>query len=233
MLIRFFARWIALPMTIGALSLAQASSTRYAASAIEGRVTEVGADVPLPGVIVVVSWELLDSALLPIGQAMAMETVTDQAGHFSFAAWGPKRLPPKARLDPKAPQLLFFKEGYQYRWLTNDKKAGAGGGAPLSSVWNGKTVELRRLPADAVAQIGARVVSKHSLSLSNLSIALDWAYRGKNCEWKQVPRMIAAVDRTKQAFERRGIRSDLKSIGDLPASAKCGSPRDFFNSYPP
>jgi hypothetical protein len=196
----------------------------YVANPIEGWVVEAGSKMPLEGVIAVVNWELVDAAHLPVGQLMVMETVTDRNGHFVFPAWGPKSQPPQGTLDPKAPQLLLFKAEYGYLRLINQ----------LASDWNGKTVEMRRLLDDAIVNLGpGRVVSKRSLSLNGLSLTLGWAYRGKDCEWQQAPRMLAALHQTRKELERQGLRTDLRSIDDLPRSQKCGSPRDFFRSYLP
>lgn len=205
----------------------------YSAKSIEGWVVEAGSKTPLEGVIVVVNWELTDANQLPAGQLMVMETVTDNNGHFIFPAWGPKPRPPKNTIVPKAPQLLLFKEGYGYRRFTNQAAVNDSSMA-LTSDWHGKTVEMRQLPNDAIVNMGpGRVVSRRSLSLNGLSLSLGWAYRGKNCEWKQAPRMLAAVHRSKMEFDHQGLRTDLRSIDDLPTSKKCGTPRDFFRSYLP
>jgi len=206
----------------------------YSAKSVEGWVVEAGSNTPLEGVIAVVNWGLVDPTNLPVGQLMVMETVTDRNGHFVFPAWGPKPRPPKGALDPNAPQLLLFMEGYGYRRFANQTADGTGNPVALSSDWNGKTIEMRRLPDDAIVNLGpGRVVSKRSLSLNGLSLSLAWAYRGKDCEWKQAPRMLAAVHRNKMKFDRQGLRTDLKSIDDLPKSEKCGSPKDYFRSYLP
>lgn len=204
----------------------------YSAESIEGWARDAGSKTPLEDVIVVVNWELVDPANLPLGQMMVMETVTDRDGHFAFPAWGSRQRPPKGTLDPKAPQLLLFKAGYGYRRFTNQTAREANDPIALGSDWNGKTLEMRRLPDDVVVNMGhGRIVSRRSLSLNGLSFSLGWAYRGKDCEWKQVPRMLAAIHRTKLEFDRQGLRTDLRSIDDLPRSEKCGSPKEYFRKY--
>ena len=207
----------------------------YVANAVEGWVVEAGSKSPLEGVIAVMNWELVDPTNLPVGQLMVMETVTDRNGHFVFPAWGPKPRPPKGTLNPKAPQLLLFKAGYGYLRFTNKTAGDANNAIALSFDWNGNTIEMRRLPDDAIVNMGpGRVFSKRSLSLNGLSLALGWAYQGKDCEWKQAPRMLAVVHQSKMEFDRQGLRTDLKSIDDLPMSEKCGSsPKDYLRSYLP
>lgn len=224
-----------MPVFIGASpACADADSDLYTAKAIEVRVVDAEIGKPLAGVIVVLNWELVDSSRLPAGQLTIAETVTDEDGKFSFPAWGPKALPPNSRIDQKAPQLLLFKEGFQYRRFVNPVTASAGRPSALDAAWNGKIIEMWRLPEDAIVRLGPdRVVSKRSLSFNGLSFSLGWLYRGRDCEWKQVPRMIAAIHRTRQEFERQGLRTDLKSIDDLPRSDKCGSPRDYLKDYLP
>lgn len=213
---------------------ADAHSGHYSAKAIEARVVDAETGKPLEGVIVVLNWELVDSHRLPAGQLTVVETVTDEKGQFSFPAWGPKALLPNSSMDQKAPQLLLFKEGFQYRRLANPAATGASRSSVFDAVWNGKTIEMWRLPKDAIVRLGpGRVVSKRSLSFNGLSFSLGWAYRGRDCEWKQIPRMLAVIHRTKLEFERQGLRTDLKSIDDLPRSEKCGSPRDYLRKYLP
>jgi hypothetical protein len=137
-------------------------------------------------------------------------------------------------MGQQAPQLLLFKEGFQYRRLANPATTGASRSSALDADWSGKTIEMWRLPEDVIVKLGPdRVVSKRSLSFNGLGFSLGWAYRGRDCEWKQVPRMLVAIHRTKLEFDRQGLRTDLKSIDDLPRSDKCGSPRDYLREYLP
>lgn len=213
---------------------ADANSDHYSAKAIEAKIVEAESGKPLEGVIVALNWGLVDSNRLPVGQLTVAETITDRNGKFSFPAWGPKALPPNSSMDQKAPQLLLFKEGFQYRRLTNPTAADVGSLLVLDVAWNSKTIEMWRLPQDAIVKLGpGRVVSKRSLSFNGLSFASNWAYRSRDCEWKQIPRLLAAMHRTKLEFERQGLHTDLKSVDDLPRSDKCDSPRDYLRSYLP
>jgi hypothetical protein len=211
------------------LSVAADAAEKFSAAAIAGRVVEARSGIPLEGVIVVVNWGLLDASGLPVRQLAVAEVLTDPNGRFTIPAWGPKPAPTATALDHAAPQLLLFKEGYQYLRLTNQENTDT---PHLTSDWSAKTLIMRRLPADEVASLGpGRTVSKHSLSASGLSAALVWAYRGKACEWKQIPRMLVAVDRLKRRFERQGLRTDLRSIDDIASPKACGTPRDVLRSY--
>jgi hypothetical protein len=128
----------------------------------------------------------------------------------------------------------LFKQGFQYRQLVNQTIVETSSSAALDFDWNGRTFEMRRLPNDVVVNLGpGRVVSKRSLSLNGLSLSLGWAYQGKDCEWKQAPRMLAAIHRTKLGLDRQGLRTDLKSIDDLSRSDKCESPQDYLRKYLP
>jgi hypothetical protein len=77
---------------------------------------------------------------------------------------------------------VLFKDGYQYRQLANQMTSKTSARTDVESDWNGKTIELRRLPPEAVVKLGPdRVVSRRSLSYSGLTVALHWAYQGKGC----------------------------------------------------
>ena len=229
----------------------------YSAEPIEAWVVDKETGRPLEGVVVTANWELnygTAGGSVPHGQLMVMEAVTDQRGRFHFPAWGPKAVP-SFSIKPQdlretlylalfpvvldldvfhAPQLVLFKSGYKHASLANwndvilEHKSGEY--APLRrSEWNGKTIKLELFKGT--------LQEYYSNDLMDLQIRIGFAYDSKNCEWKQVPRMIAALHRLSLKFDEQGVKlpigvhvKKVDNIGVLNDSA-CGSVQDFFRSY--
>ena len=194
---------------------------------------------PVEGVVVVAHWQL-EGGLEGgnnLGQMMVMEAVTDPMGKFSFPAWGPRKVPSgyswvdnNARLKLMAPEMLFFKSGYEYQRLSNDfneKNVKGDLDVPLKSDWNGKTIRMVKFKG------GLKEYAGH---LGFLSTSFE-SILSEKCGWKNVPMMIIAVDQQSKSFRERGI-NELPSIESLEARYKnsksnCGSVTEFFRNYTP
>ena len=216
----------------------QACGIQYSAQPIEAWVVDDETGKPLEGVIVVAHWQLeggLEGGN-SFGQMMIMETVTVAKGRFYFPAWGPKSVPMKllinpatsnARLKGMDPEMYFFKHGYNSLTLWNKRTTEQtmfAGPAVRSSDWNGKTIKLKTFPESE---------NQYEMDLSNLRISLRFAYYGEQCEWKSVPRMIAALSREHKRLQAKGVYSGLISIEAMVATNEktCGSPREYFRKH--
>jgi hypothetical protein len=144
----------------------------YWAESIHGRVVDADGGAPIAGAVVLADWKLYGGGFGHGGHRSSLfvqETLTDANGEFSFGKWGPKRRPPGMDLDT-APWLVVFKSGYEHRFLPNEH---AGNGFVRRSDWDGKTIELKRLPADinkrmTVLDIVLSISEGQSLMLSEI-----------------------------------------------------------------
>jgi hypothetical protein len=201
----------------------------YVAQAIEGRVVAADSGQPLEGVIVTVNWELVGGAhSYPVGQLYVAETLTDTQGRFSFSAWGPKSPLFAGHLHDLAPQLLFFKSDYNWERCVNEALSESNTSLVRSSDCNGKTFKLKRFTG---------TVKEYAESLGRLDAYLDNAFFfSHDCSWKQVPRMLVALDQEQKRLVEKRIPNRLRPIeyrdkGSNPAH--CGSMRDHLRSYMP
>lgn len=208
----------------------------YSAEAIEARVIDAGTNKPLEGVIVVAHWQLYEGGVAgrTLGpQLMVLETVTDKDGKFSLPAWGP--IPrPTGYLDERSPELLLFKPGYEYQSLANPVRTEADHSAVRRSVWDGKTVGLKRY-VDRLVSIGPHKyeTSAYAEHLSSLSTSLE-SVASDGCNWKRMPRMLLTLKAQKDLFRKKGIRFSLIGSDYLPTDVKkCGAPDEFFEKYQP
>src|SRR5262249_16194685 len=105
---------------------------------------------PVPGAVVVAQWIL---AVPPEGEEkdyfVVIETVTDAAGRYRVAGWGPKSRPSSRWLDKYDPAIEVFKPGYWPEGLAN-RPAGVIGAPGINprgtkvreAYWNGKDIQL-------------------------------------------------------------------------------------------
>ena len=204
----------------------------YSAEAIEAWVVDAETNKPIEGVIVVAHWQLY-GGLHPddAGELTILETVTDKAGRFHFPAWGPKSLPAgspsNARLAYMDPEILLFKSGFKYQRVANEmttEKLKNAGPSLRRSEWNGKTIKMETFKG---------ALDEYADLLSRLTTSLGFAYNGKNCEWRLLPRMIAAQHEEKQRLKEHRLFGALSmySVENLGGQEKCGLAIDFFRDY--
>lgn len=214
----------------------QSCAFYYKAEPIEAWVIDADTKQPLEGVIVVAHWQLkggLEGGN-PIGQMMIMETVTDAKGRFYFPGWGPKLRPFTGSLKTQSPGLLLFKSGYEYQGLENQLTGKILRGEldiPLRSDWNNQEIELKKFK-------GAE--AEYAEQVHYLDNNLEWARYGEDCEWKQVPRMLVALQRAGEKVELSGVKLKgwrggvrIRKVTDVGNQNKCGSAEEYFRSYLP
>ena len=183
----------------------------YSAEAIEGWVVDAETKQPLEGVIVTANWEVSNAFSYPVGQLMVMESVTDASGRFYFPAWGPKFRPPNSILKYDDPQLVMFKNGYDFVRLQNPV-------GPLNkdslrrSVWSGKTIDLKPFK-DYLIKWNERVnTSAYAQRLSFIKDYFSWAYSDDICVLKKIPRMAVALHLQEQRFKEQKVYNTLPAI---------------------
>lgn len=197
--------------------------SHYSAEAIEAKVIDADTKKPIDGVIVTANWQLLGGmeGSLPLAQMQVMETQTGPDGVFRFPAWGPLKRP-QGYLREDDPHLLLFKPGYEYQRLANEVRSKINHDAVRRSIWNGRTIEMKRFRG---------TLKEYAEHLSLLKTRLGFAYNSDNCEWKQVPRMLAAQHKEMLRLDEKQIFNTLQSVERVSGQKKCGSAQEFFRSY--
>jgi len=203
----------------------------YWALPVRGQVVDADTGAPVEGVIVTANWELKSFGwtTISLGQLVVEETVTDKKGQYAFSWWRPRlRWPLWGTLGTDAPGLLFFKSGYQWQGHANDVFSHSNFGLGLfpTSDWNGATIKLKKF------QGSEKEYAEH---FGHLDVSLSFATGGsaRNCEWKKIPRMLAALHLEERRFRKQGIYSSLAPIETMPNQAHCGSAEQFLRSYLP
>jgi hypothetical protein len=217
------------PLLIAQLASASACAApeMYTAEPIRGRVVDAETREPLAGVIVVAEWQL-EGGLMhsdPFEDLEVRETVTGPDGTFHIDGFGPTPIP-KGRLEDNDPRLVLYKVGTEFKILSN-RLAPPGhsptrvGRIPGRSVWNGRTIELKRQAPD----FGK--ASRHLMLLRT-------AFQGKRCGWRKMPRLLAALVTTATMAENgdQGFRASiLRTLNSLPKNPECGSVEDAIGEY--
>ncbi|CAH1904479.1 Carboxypeptidase regulatory-like domain-containing protein [Candidatus Nitrotoga sp. HW29] len=224
---KFIEKFFPIFILILALPI-QGCTTTYSAKKIEARVIDADTKQPLEGVNVVAQWTLeggMEGGVLT--NLMLMESVSDKDGRFYFPAWGPKSIPSdlpwNARLKNQDPGMVMFKSGYEVQGFSNEITGPYPGTGPSmrTSQWNSKTIELKR----------------HQGNLERYRLLLDGVLGGifyGECRWKNIPRMIVALDKESARLRKLGVRISVITISrieDNSARENCGSAQEFFKDY--
>jgi len=202
----------------------------YWAQGIVAQVVDEGGR-PLKDVVVTANWEIQRPAEgHSLRQIAVMETVTDDAGRFSFPSWGPRlHWPTTGVLDPSSPQLLLFKKGYAPVRLVNDPFHPAYGPSRQSD-WNGGAIELAAFHGD---------LQEYAKLLHLLDSDLEFAFLPGSCDWKDIPRMLVAVSTETQDLRERHVPTHLYNLHSIEDRARevdttrCGSMNEMLGRYAP
>lgn len=130
------------------LIIALVSTTGCATSArsIEGYVVDAETGEPVPDVIVVAAWRVITGLH---GQTKGFlvldEAVTDKQGYYFLPGWKGKRAGFFAALENSAPELSYFKYGYELKLVSNNITyyQAAPIKSPRESIWDGETIKLK------------------------------------------------------------------------------------------
>jgi hypothetical protein len=194
--------------------------TSYRGEAIEGWVTDATTQRPLEGVIVVIQWPLERGGIHAgiDARLFARETVTDNAGHYSFPKWGPLR-PANGYLSGLAPYLAFFKPGYQPFQTYEDFYPGKPIPQVRGSTLNRKTIGLKPLAAGL----------DEAISVRDLLTPLFQSSFGV-CEWEQFPRLTVALLNIGDRCRSRGLNCNMPTRESLRGNKiqRCGDPEQLL-----
>lgn len=203
-----------------------ANALSYSAEPITAVVVDAETRQVLESVNVLVLWDLED----PNGRGgpywIFEETVTDKEGRFQFPGWGPKPVPrtlggPAWRLGSEQPVIYLFKSGYSLESVSNPWESWMLGNlawtgeAVRRSVWNGKTIELRRFAGSE-----QQYLNQLSIIVGRLPL--------QGCRWAKIPRFTAALVLERGDRIKFPMTSSLPTIEELTDQAKaepdCSSP---------
>jgi len=207
---------------LGIAAFALTACNHYSAAPIEGWVIDADTKNPLEGVLVVANWQLHKSTIggkIPAAHLNIMETQTDKNGLFFFEGWEPRTAQWGFFID-RDPELLFYKDGYQYRGLNNSPRSEIDDSKVRRSVWNGKTIELERFDGD---------LKDYATHLSSLHASVHTILNGSRCEWKRTPNLVLAVARQEKIFRENNVYNSLTSLSDI-SGYFCGSAEEHLKS---
>ncbi|HEY1773831.1 MAG TPA: hypothetical protein VGH91_11645 [Gammaproteobacteria bacterium] len=191
---------------------------------------------PVPGVVVVAYWELHKGSFtgdaLPCGAADVEESVTGQDGRFEIPSWGP--VWSSCDMPGYNPWLTLFKSGYYPVGLNNDSADSLETVSVSRSIWNGKTITLRKYPSVDLTKVQSpsyrSEFSGMNQTLENFIVNFP-----SECNWKKIPNMLRAIYSQERQFEAVGhgldtipgmlITNDKFMVKVAP---KCGSPKAFI-----
>lgn len=210
--------------------LALQGCTPYHAVEFNARLVDAETGQPIQDAIVVAHWQIVGGLEggNPLGEAMIMETVTDRAGAIHFPSWS--RISWKfGGIRSARPELLIFKNGYEYLALFNESQPTLIDDVILRSDWNEKTLKLHRFMGS---------LEEYARNVNSLDMSMRFARFGRDCEWKKTPRMLTAIQQMGTYFDARDVSlpqwrtgGRMYKVSDVDADPACGSPAQFFEPF--
>lgn len=187
------------------LPLQACAQLMYSAKAIQGKVVDAETGLPLEGVHIVAQWRI-DRAFVGDDKALlhVSEAVTGKDGSYSFMAWGPITLPPRADFGQgEDPSLSIFKSGYEPAFLTNEVVSNIFyRRTPLGeSRWNASTTKLQKWKGD---------LKTYAVKVRSMAGGLP--YRS-GVEWKNYPKMLMALVDEERNLKDRGYQFSVSVPG--------------------
>lgn len=200
------------------LGINSATALSYSAQPISAVVIDAESRQPLEGVNALIVWQLQNSDGGGGPFWIFEEAVTDNQGRVNFPGWGPKAVPwglgDRAwRLGPDQPAIYLFKSGYPFGEMSNPWESWMLGNRAWtgdvirSSVWNNKTIELRRF-------VGTEEQYLNRLSIVAGGLPLQ------ECRWAKFPRFTAALVVERGNRVKSPMTNSLPTMNSLEAQAK-------------
>lgn len=192
---------------------------------ISGHVIDTSNGGPLEGAVVVAAWYLKGMEGAHVATVAASEAMTAADGSFTIEGWGPRfsRHSLLASLDAEMPKLFIFKDGYLPTIVEN-----IGSGPPYR--FHGpeglsvRTLDQKIFPVEPFQG----TLSEYLPYLHSVDNRISVLRAGPECEWKQIPQFILALDAVAQVATRRGLEggAGLTMLNIPPRD--CGTAAEFF-----
>lgn len=212
----------------------QPSPETLSAEPVAARVVDKDTGQPLAGVVIMANWELHQGSLTGHALPCAVdveEAVTDENGDFRIAGWGPVTVDSSCEMRDENPSLILFKSGYYEGGVDNNPVNPLKTVSVSRSVWNGKTMKMRKFPDMDLRKSG---LDSYASEFDGLNSLLEGFATG-GCNWKKIPNMLRAVYLQQLQFDAAGhnldtvieklFRNDQEMQKEAP---QCGSPKAFI-----
>ena len=151
---------------------------------MRGKVVDAETKEPIKNAVVVAIWQLEGGWFHAeyTGNIALLETTTDEQGNFVLDSWGP-RFGMSGWLDDETPELIAYKKGYLFGWISAWLEEGVF--MPMTPLnvppkfykSDFITMEMKKYEGSA---------NQYSGKLDNIDEFIN-GYSGNRCDWKKVP----------------------------------------------
>lgn len=201
--------------------------TGWSSSEIRARVvTPAGA--PVAGAIIAANWNVEGAWNgASLGQLAISEVVTDKDGWFRIPQWGPKYVW-KGAVSESEPVIRIYHPNFVPLIIRNVE------GTAMRSA--SRIIRFRLQDQELVLQPFTGSSFQREAVLENLIRSLGVIFQGGSgclCNWRDIPRLLIAMQREKDLLERTGSGKTLVYVyRDIRSSERqCGNAEKFFQEF--
>jgi len=198
------------------------------------RVVDESTGRPVPGAIVLATWELMGGVfhMSTQGVLKVSEVVTGPDGAFHIPAWGPRFAFGLGRLQTQQPHMRILSPGYyplfvdnQPQPMTVDNYARAD--TLIRFLYQDQDLKLKPRDQDLAAYEGTLNY------LVGTELAFIYYNIRRGCDWRSAPRTLAFVHDRKLELSRYKRGASLYYVTQLSRQTECGdtSPADLAREY--
>lgn len=218
----------------------------YFSKEIRGEVVDDVSGEALEGAIAVAQWQLVREVIPGVmnrsyGDSLKIvEVVSGKDGKFVIPGWGPIARPMLFHLENEDPSIVFFKSGYYTRTVANEVLTSYSRDSARVSQWDGKTIRLRKFTGQAqefVQQDGRfrdqrkvdGSLEEYASGINDIQATMNWTKA--NDDWKNFPRMVAALEHERDRLEAAGLKpkDQIRRASTLHGGA--GAVDQFLKAY--
>jgi hypothetical protein len=175
------------------LSLALSWPWLWFSPQLRVRLVDKASGSPVSGAIVVVTWDATQFESSYRKTIEVEELVSDEQGAVTVPPWGP-RVVFVGGLRSTEPVMRIAHRSYRPKILAGDSIA-MWAQTVLRVPWNGNLIALER---DEQHESQG-----YWLAVADLSLSLSHAMSGKNCVWREIPKMVGALKQMQEEYNLR------------------------------
>ncbi|MFC4312634.1 hypothetical protein ACFPN2_26355 [Steroidobacter flavus] len=184
--------------------------------AIDGRVIDATTGRPVPGAVVLMTWEKTGIQGTTLGVVAIEEVAASESGEFHIPAWGP-RISFHGTVKDGQPTTRVLHRDYAPLAFFNT--------SPIASGHDPRFIRIPYHHDDKPIALSApaTAVDEEVAALAAFVSTMWFAYAGKQCEWTHAQRSLAIIDDMRTSLQGTTDSGRLDEVMPLDLVRKQGN----------